>query len=408
MTVKLLNRSSTMTAGATALAPITWGTTYVTTTELLPSGRPLLVATMRVLPAGLALVAAGAIASRWRPQGADWRRTATLAAFNFGIFFPLLAVAVYRLPGGIAAAAGGLQPLLVSAFSWPLAGRRPRLEEAAVGCVAVLGVGLIAIRPGATFDGVGLLAAAGANVSFAIGVVLTKRYPPPSNRVAATGWQLLIGSAVLMPLTLLVEGAPPALSGRNLAGFAYLSLVGTALAFIVWFNGIRRLSPAAPPLLGLAAPITGAVLGWAILGQSLTSQQLVGFTITIGAIAYGSTVRTIDAKICATPADELAELGAPFEQGRGLAAGRAPWRSRGIVGPVAPTSSSMASRLTTAELRVAVSIARGRTNRQVADELYLSPKAVVAHFDSILPKLGVRDRGELTQFVIRDMQQTTA
>ncbi|MEP7202118.1 MAG: AAA family ATPase [Ilumatobacteraceae bacterium] len=128
-------------------------------------------------------------------------------------------------------------------------------------------------------------------------------------------------------------------------------------------------------------------------------------------------------------AEELAELGAPFEQGRSLLLlgerhgdheasraalriferlGAEPWaaQARRIAGPVAPTSSSLASRLTTAELRVAVSIARGRTNREVADELYLSPKAVVAHFESILPKLNVRDRHELTQVVNRDMEQT--
>lgn len=130
-------------------------------------------------------------------------------------------------------------------------------------------------------------------------------------------------------------------------------------------------------------------------------------------------------------AAELAELGAPFEQGRSLlllgerhgdheasraalrifeGLGAEPWASqaRRIAGPVAPTSSSLAARLTTAELRVAVSVARGRTTRQVADELYLSPKAVDAHVESILPKLGVRDRAELTQFVLRDMEHSTA
>ena len=201
--------------------------------------------------------------------------------------------AVYRLPGGVAAAAGGLQPLLVCVLSWPLAGRRPRTAELAVACVALLGVALVAIRPGANLDAGGLLAAAAANVSFAIGVVLTRRYPAPPSRLAATGWQLLMGGAILLPLTAVFEGAPPALTGRNLAGFAYLSIVGTALAFMVWFNGIRRLPPAAPPLLGLAAPITGAVLGWVVLGQSLEPLQLIGFAITIGAIAYGASLRSV-------------------------------------------------------------------------------------------------------------------
>ena len=95
-------------------------------TETLPAGRPLLVAAARVVPAGLALVAGGTLASRWRPRGAEWARTAVLALFNFGLFFPLLIVAVYRLPGGVAAAAGGLQPLLVATGSWPATGHRPR------------------------------------------------------------------------------------------------------------------------------------------------------------------------------------------------------------------------------------------------------------------------------------------
>ena len=48
----------------TVLAPVSWGTTYVTITELLPDGRPLLVALVRVAPAGLVLVALSAIVAR--------------------------------------------------------------------------------------------------------------------------------------------------------------------------------------------------------------------------------------------------------------------------------------------------------------------------------------------------------
>jgi len=54
--------------GATLLAPISWGTTYIVISELLPGGRPLLVATMRVLPAGLVLLVAVARPAGWRPH----------------------------------------------------------------------------------------------------------------------------------------------------------------------------------------------------------------------------------------------------------------------------------------------------------------------------------------------------
>jgi probable blue pigment (indigoidine) exporter len=293
-------RARGWTAGATLLAPVSWGTTYVVITELLPDGRPLFVATMRVVPSGLALVLAGTLVARWRPRGAEWWHTGVLALTNFGIFFPLLVAAAYRLPGGVAAAAGGLQPLLVAALAWPVAGRRPRPRDLAVGVAAALGVGLVVIRPGAGLDPAGVLAAVGANLSFALGVVLTKHFPTPSNRVASTGWQLLMGGLVLVPLTVGIEGAPPSLDGEAVVGFAYLSLAGTALAFVLWFNGIRRLPAAAPPLLGLAAPVTGAVLGWAVLDQELSPVQLTGFALSIGAIAYGASLQATS--LAASPA----------------------------------------------------------------------------------------------------------
>ena len=290
---------------ATVLAPISWGTTYVTITELLPDGRfessmlfpvvlgdgrPLFVAWMRVAPAGLVLVTLGLLVSRWRPRGREWGRTAVLATCNFGLFFPLLFVAVYRLPGGVAAAVGGVQPLLVLGLTGLTTGRRPRPRDLAVGVVAAVGVGLVVVRPGADIDPIGVLAAVGANLSFSMGVVLTKRFPAPGNRLAATGWQLLAGATLLTPVALLVEGPPPPITGQNALGFAYLSLAGTAVAYVLWFRGIRRLPAVAPPLLGLAAPVTGAVMGWVVLGQALSPVQLVGFGVTVSAIAYGATL----------------------------------------------------------------------------------------------------------------------
>lgn len=166
------------------------------------------------------------------------------------------------------------------------------MPKIAIGCAAAIGVALVVIHPGAGIDPVGILVAVAATVSFALGAVLTKRFPEPADRLASTGWQLLMGGVGLVPLGLLVEGPPPVLTPRNVIGFAYLSLVTTALAFVLWFNGIRRLPTPAPPLLGLAAPVTGVAIGWIVLGQSLSPVQLFGLAVTLSAIAYGSTLGT--------------------------------------------------------------------------------------------------------------------
>jgi len=97
----------------TALVPVVWGSTYLVTTELLPPGRPLLAAALRALPAGLVLV----LLTRRLPRGTWWWRAPVLGALNIGVFFSLLFVAAYRLPGGIAAVILAMQPLLVAALA---------------------------------------------------------------------------------------------------------------------------------------------------------------------------------------------------------------------------------------------------------------------------------------------------
>jgi probable blue pigment (indigoidine) exporter len=282
---------------ATLLAPISWGTTYVTVTELLPSGRPLLVAALRVLPAGALLVGVGWWRSRWWPDPADWRRLALLAICNFGVFFPLLIVAIYRLPGGVAASVGGVQPLLVGVITWAATGRSMRRLDIVIGVLAASGVAMVVIRPGASIDPVGVFAALGANVSFSAGVVATKQLPTFADRFASTGYQMLLATALLIPIMLFAEGPPPEITVVNIVGFAYLSIVATGVAFVIWFAGIGRLPPQAPPVLGLAAPLTGAALGWLLLGEDLTIIQVLGFATTVTAISYTATFGSTELEV---------------------------------------------------------------------------------------------------------------
>ena len=124
---------------------------------------------------------------------------------------------------------------------------------------------------GSRLDPLGVLAALGGAVSMAVGVVLTKRWGRPAPLLATTGWQLVAAGVLLVPVALVVEGPPPAgLTGPNLAGFAYLSLVGTALAYVLWFRGIHRLPVTAVTFLGLLAPVA-AVTGPAAQRSRSTS-----------------------------------------------------------------------------------------------------------------------------------------
>ncbi|UOZ10322.1 EamA family transporter [Amycolatopsis sp. WQ 127309] len=265
----------------TALAPVIWGSTYLVTTELLPPGRPLLAAVVRALPAGLLLVAF----TRQLPRGSWWWRSLVLGTLNIGAFFALLFVAAYRLPGGVAATLGALQPLLVAGLSTGLLGERLTRRTLLAGVAGVAGVSLLVLRSDARLDALGVAAAVGGAVVMATGVVLSKRWTSPAPLPATTGWQLVAGGLVLVPLALAVEGLPPStLSAANYAGYGYLALIGAALAYPLWFRGIRALSPTHVTFLGLLSPVVATMLGRLVLGQRLGGWQLLGGAVVLVAV----------------------------------------------------------------------------------------------------------------------------
>ncbi|EME97926.1 EamA family transporter [Streptomyces mobaraensis NBRC 13819 = DSM 40847] len=265
----------------TALAPALWGTTYYVTTEWLPPGRPLLAAVLRALPAGLFLVAL----TRRLPRGDWWWRALVLGTLNIGAFFALLFVAAYRLPGGVAATVGSVQPLIAALLSTGLLGKRLTTRTLIAGIAGVAGVGLLVLRAEARLDGVGVAAALGGALLMATGVVLSKRWPSPAPLLATTGWQLVAGGALLVPVALLVEGLPPAgLTAGNLAGYAYLSAVGTALAYALWFRGLRELPATDVTFLGLLSPLVATAIGLIAVGERLTALQSLGGLIVLGSL----------------------------------------------------------------------------------------------------------------------------
>jgi probable blue pigment (indigoidine) exporter len=266
----------------TAIAPALWGTTYIVATELLPHDRPLLVATMRALPVGLLLVAW----HRRLPEGRWWWRAFALGALNIGLFFALLFFAAFRLPGGVAATIGAVQPLLVAALAWPLLGDRPTRRVLTAGVAGLVGVGLVVLGPAARVDGLGVAAALAATALMALGTLFGKRWGRPVPLLLFTGWQLAAGGLILLPIAALVEGPPPALTSTNIAGFVYLGLVNTGLAYALWFRGIGRLRAAQLPFLGLLSPLVAVAAGWVILGQPLSGVQLAGALLVLASIIW--------------------------------------------------------------------------------------------------------------------------
>jgi probable blue pigment (indigoidine) exporter len=273
----LSQRSRWQDVALTALAPIIWGSTYIVTSELLPPNRPFTAALIRVLPAGLLLV----LALRRLPARQHWLRLLILSALNIGAFQALLFVAAYRLPGGLAAVLGAIQPLMVMALAWWADGKSPARSTLAAAVAGVLGMALLLISPQTVFEPIGIAAAFLGAACMASGVWLTRRWQLELPVMALTGWQLLLGGLMLAPLAWWLDAPLPPLSTLQWLAYAYLCLAGALLAYALWFRGIARLPTVAVASLGLLSPLTAVVLGWALLGQSMGGMALAGLVVVL-------------------------------------------------------------------------------------------------------------------------------
>jgi probable blue pigment (indigoidine) exporter len=123
----------------------------------------------------------------------------------------------------------------------------------------------------------------------ATGVVLAKRWGRPTGMsvIAFTGWQLTAGGIFLLALMLAIDGAPPTLTLTNVTALGYLSLVGTAIAYSLWFAGVARLPAPAVSLLGLLSPAVAVLVGVAANGEHLTAAQAAGLALVLSAVGAG-------------------------------------------------------------------------------------------------------------------------
>ena len=254
-----------------------WGACFVAIRWGLRDAPVLWFASLRSLVAGVALVGLAVAQRRPLPAGArTWWPITTLAVVNAGLAFAAMFAGVAGLATGTAAVLANAQPLLIVLPAWWLYGERPTPRSAAGLAVGFAGLVVVAV-PGGGGKGAWLSIVAAAAIT--AGTLVVRRLEQV-DVVHTAGWHFLLGGAGLAVVAIAVEGAPRInWTPRFVAVLTFLALVGTALAFWVWFVEALR-SPLAPlaawtfltPLFGIGfAYVAGADKpgGWTVAGLVL-------------------------------------------------------------------------------------------------------------------------------------------
>ena len=155
--------------------------------------------------------------------------------------------------------------------------------------VGLAGVCLMLSTGTARVDAAGVAASVAAMVMSSFGYVLAKRWGGDVDVLASTSWQLIAGGVTLLTVAAAAEGRPPALDPAAAVGFAYVSVVATAVAFAAWFTGLRHLPAGTVGLIGLLNPVTGVLLGTVLASEVLTLQQGCGIALVFVGIVAGQT-----------------------------------------------------------------------------------------------------------------------
>jgi drug/metabolite transporter, DME family len=271
------------------LAALCFATTG-TAQALGPSGTdPVGVGAARILVGGtlLVLVALAGRAftgRRWAP-GPVLAAVAAVATYQLAFF---AAVADTGVAVGTIVALGSA-PTLAGLFEWVLDRRRPEPRWAVATALACVGVALLALAGGdASVSPPGIALAVVAGGSYAVYTLAAKRlltagHAPEAVMAVAFG----LAAVVLLP-ALALSSPGWLLQTDGIALALFLGVVPTALAYVLFARGLKRLSASETATLTLAEPLTAGLLGAVVLAEPMTAMSAAGAGLVLaGLLALG-------------------------------------------------------------------------------------------------------------------------
>jgi drug/metabolite transporter (DMT)-like permease len=154
-------------------------------------------------------------------------------------------------------------------------------------CVAGLAVLVYPVAEQSLREPIGLLLALGCALCWGGGTVYMKWARIKGDLLAITFWQVVVGAVVFAMAYLIFEGLPrhEPLQWRTWGGLLFNGILGTGIAYFIWFNIIGRLSTAMASLGSLINPVVGVIGAVILLGDRPTVPDMIGFALILGAAA---------------------------------------------------------------------------------------------------------------------------
>jgi drug/metabolite transporter (DMT)-like permease len=268
-----------------------WGMTYLAMRVAVEDIPPYLMAGGRFVVAGAVLYALARRRGDPPPTRQNWQ-----AATMVGVFLLLggnasVAWAEQRVPSGLAALLIGVMPIWMVSLEWLRGGSRPSLNVVLGLLLGAAGVALLVLPQGGA-DGVDLLGAGVlilAAASWAWGSVVSKSSPLPKSPFMSTSLEMVAGGAACLAVSALAgefqSFSPAEVSLQAVLAWAFLVVFGSLVAFTAYIWLLGATSIAKVGTYAYVNPIVAVLLGWAILGETVTLRTVIAAAIILLGVA---------------------------------------------------------------------------------------------------------------------------
>lgn len=276
-----------------ALTSIGWGFNWPVTKYLLSELPPL---TMRGVT-GLTGAALLALVVLVRGQSlavprALWSRLCLYAVLNVTCWMTLMGIALLWLPAGEAAMVAYTMPVWASVLAWPVLGERPNVLRIAALVLALGGLTVILGGEGLSVTPeklIGFVLVLSGSVAFALGAVLSKRFPLPLPPMTSATWQIGVGCLPVGLAGLAIEHADfGAVTTLGWWLLGYGTVVQFCIAYVCWFAALARLPASVAAIGTTAVPVFGVIASAVALHEPLGPTRIAALVLTLTGVVLAT------------------------------------------------------------------------------------------------------------------------
>ena len=257
-----------------------WSSAFSVAKLAIADCPPLLLLAARFLLASGIMFAIAAISRvRWTLSRREILLFAVLGIANQAIYLGVGYVALRDVSAGLAVLIFSANPIVTAMFAALVLGERMTWSKAVGLVLGIVGVAFIVqSRLSIGSDHLrGILLTVVSLLSFVGGTILFKRYAPKDGLWIGNGVQSLAAGIALLPFSLATESIADIVpTWRLLASFAFLVLLVSVFAYLLWFKILTVSGATAASSYYFLMPPLGMLFGWLLLGEHVALSDLLG------------------------------------------------------------------------------------------------------------------------------------